>query len=606
MNDPEHPPSTTTTEAAGPQGIGRRRFIVGAGAAAGATALAGVLPTGVAHGLDAGASRFVPLPKAVRVADTREPEKYPVTVLGEKRIRIPLRGRHGVSKTASAAVVTVTGVNGAVGNYVSVFPSGAKVPFVSNLNMLRPGEVTANLATVKIGSGGAIDVLSLAPCFMIVDVLGYYEPVSGATKPGRFISLPAALRAIDTRELPGRFPGGYVGQRSYTTVDLPKGVPADASSVVVNLTATECTGPGFFSAVPGDFDEGKAPSTSSLNVSFAGQTRAAGVIVPVVSVGGKRRIKVYTQSVAKLIVDVVGYFTSDASPLSTTGLFVPVEPQRLMDTREPNNGDGKLWPRWAVEIKLPKAVAANASAVIVNVTGVESRSGGYLTVTGARQPITFTSNLNFTGPWEVVPNHVITPATSVYGIQVFSSHGCHVVADLAGYFTGTPKIPRVAKYVNPAPPAAPPEWILHVPRMGLWSRVLAGDPRVVTDSGHSWHWSGTGYMGQTGSHVSMFAHRTEAGAPYYALDKMQIGDEFTIRTLDNREYLFRMVRRDLTDAQNANILAATRFHPGTTLSLVACTVGFDSSKSRYPDAWAPTSLKYRIIVTGELVSWREL
>jgi hypothetical protein len=66
-----------------------------------------------------------------------------------------------------------------------------------------------------------------------------------------------------------------------------------------------------------------------------------------------------------------------------------------------------------------------------------------------------------------------------------------------------------------------------------------------------------------------------------------------------------MVRRDLTDANNANILAATRFHAGTTLSLIACTVGYDRSKSRWPDMWAPTSLKYRIVVTGELVSWRE-
>lgn len=606
MSDHDHPLPLNSDTVSGAAPIGRRRFIAGAGAAVGATALAASLPSGAAHGLSSGASRFVPLPNGVRVADTREPKKYPVTRVNDRRIQIPLRGKHGVSATASAVVITVTGVNGGLGNYVSSFPSGGAVPIVSNLNMLRPGEVTANLATVKIGANGAIDVLSLNPAFLIVDVLGYYEPVSGATRSGRFIALPDALRAIDTRNLPKRFAGGFAAARSYTTVDLPSGVPADASSVVINLTATECTGPGFFSAVPGDFDEGKEPSTSSLNVSFPGQTRAAGVIVPVVTVGGKRRIKVFTLTAAKVIVDVVGYFTGESSPLSTTGLFVPVEPVRLMDTREPKYGQSKLWPRWVVEIKLPNWVAAEASAVIVNVTGVESRSAGFLSVTGARQPITATSNLNFTGPGEVVPNHVITPATSTHGIQVYSSHGCHVLADLAGFFTGSPKIPRVAKYVNPAPPAAPPEWTLFVPRLGLVSRVLEGDPRFITDSGHSWHWAGTGFMGQEGSHVSLFAHRTEAGAPYYGLDKMQIGDEFAVRTLDNREYVYRMVRRDLTDAQNSNILAATRFHPGTTLSLIACTVGFDRTKSRYPDAWAPTSLKYRIIVTGELVSWREL
>ena len=98
--------------------------------------------------------------------------------------------------------------------------------------------------------------------------------------------------------------------------------------------------------------------------------------------------------------------------------------------------------------------------------------------------------------------------------------------------------------------------------------------------------------------MAIFGHRTEAGGPYRYLDWMVPGDLFTVTTGDRREYTYRMVGRDLTDAQTANILQGTRNHPGTTFSIVACTVGYDSRKSRYPDAWAPTSLLYRIIVTG--------
>lgn len=581
-----------------PDRIGRRRFLVGAGAAAGAAALATALPNGVAHAaLPAGASRFVPLPKAVRLADTRSPSKYDYSTPEPNRIRVKLSGANGVSPTASAAVLTVTAVNGGSPNFVTVFPTSGSIPVASNLNLVSPGEINANLVTVKIGTGGSVDVYRLNAGDLIVDVLGYYEPVTSAVREGRFVGLANAVRAIDTRP-------NFAGTRSYTVVDLTKYVPTDASSVVINLTATETTGPSYFTALPYDASEATDPSTSSLNVTRPGDTRAAGVIVPVPTIGGKRRIKVFTLFPAKILVDVTGYYTSETSPLSQNGLFVPVTPVRLLDTRLPGT-IGKLWPNWVAEVKAPDSIAASASALVVNVTGVDSRGPGFLTVTAARQPITATSNLNFSGPGQFVPNHVITPITATHGMQVFSSHGAHVLVDMAGYFTGSPKIPQLSKYVNPPPPPAPPDWVLRIPRIGVTSTVRAGDPKAITDGGLSWHWAGTGYMGQEGAHVAMFAHRTEAGAPFRDLDRLQNGDIFTVTTGDRREYTYRMVRRDLTDANNANILAATRFHAGTTLSLIACTVGNDRSKSRWPDIWAPTSLKYRIVVTAELVSWRE-
>ena len=309
---------------------------------------------------------------------------------------------------------------------------------------------------------------------------------------------------------------------------------------------------------------------------------------------------------AKIIVDATGYFTGETSPSSQVGLFVPVTPQRLIDTRVPGGEVGKLWPSWVVEVRPPPTVAAGASAIVANVTGVESRGPGFLTVTAARQPITLTSNVNFSAPQQVVPNHVISPLTATHGLQVYSSHGSHVIVDMAAYFTGTPKNPTKSKYINPAPPAAPPTWTLRVPRIGLTSTVLTGEPNRVTDSGRSWHWAGTGFMGEDNAHVATFAHRTDAGGPYRNLNWLQIGDTMTVTTGDNREYTYRVVRRDLTNSVNGNILAATRYHPGTTLSLVACTVGHDRTKSRWPDIWAPTSLRYRIVVTAEFVSWREL
>ena len=599
MTSNENPMSTDRPpeDVAGATHVGRRRFLAGAGAAAGVAAISTAVPDGIAGAVSAGASRFVALPAAVRLADTRKPAKYDYSTPGANRVRVALAGAHGVSEEASAAVLTVTAVNGGQPNFVTVFPTSGSVPTVSNLNLVSPGEVNANLATVKLGAGGSIDVYSLHACDVIVDVLGYYEPVESSVRAGRFVGLTDAQRALDTRP-------NATAARSYTVVDVTSYVPEDASSVVINLTATETSGPSFFTALPFDAPEGKDPSTSSLNVSRAGDTRAAGVIVPVPTIKGRRRIKVFSLFPAKLIVDVVGHFTGETSSQSQAGLFVPVDPVRLLDTRLPGQL-GKLWSNWVVEVKMPKAIAAAASAVVVNVTGVETRGPGFLTVTGARQRITTTSNVNFSGAGQVVPNHVITPVTATYGVQVFSSHGAHVLVDLAGYFTGNPKSAKLPAHVNAAPPPPPPPWILQVPQIGLTSTVYEGNAAYVTDSGHSWHWSGTNYLGVENAHVALFAHRTDAGGPYRYLDYLKVGDLFTVSSGDRREYTYRMVGRDLTDAGKYNILAATQAHPGTTVSLVACTVGYDSSKSRYPDAWAPTSLRYRIVVTGELVSWRE-
>ncbi|HSH11811.1 MAG TPA: sortase, partial [Ilumatobacter sp.] len=455
-----------------------------------------------------------------------------------------------------------------------------------------------NMVTVKVGAFDSVDLYQQHQGEVIVDLLGYYAPVVSAVSEGRFVRLDLAARAIDTRET-----FGYAPSRSYTPVDLTDhGVPADASSVFINLTVTECTSGGFFSALPAWADESKAPSTSSLNVMFAGDTRAGSAIVPISTVGGRRRIKIYSQHAAKLIVDVNGYYTSTSSPSSTSGLFVPLTPVRLLDTRDPGQ-IGKLWPGWSVEAMVP-GEAANGSAVVLNVTGVDARGSGFLTVSGAKQRLPLTSNLNLMGAGSTVPNHVVTPITAGYGFQVYSSRGAHVLADLAGYFTGTP-LRATVSYENPPPPPAPPPWVIRIPRLGLTSNVYDGDPIAVTNSGHTWHWTGTGWMGQA-AHVAVFGHRTEYGGPYRQIHTMLVGDTWTVTTADNREYTYRMVRRDLTGPEAADILAATRSHPGTTMSLIACTVGFDSSKSGYPDVWAPTSIKYRIVVTGQLLSSRQL
>jgi hypothetical protein len=568
--------------------LGRRRFIAGVAAVAGAGAVASAAMPSIARALPAGASRYVPLPKQERFADTRNFAAYPYGMLGDG-IRVQITGRNGIPANATAAVLTVTAVNLTATNYVSVYPTGGSRPEVSTLNMSYRGEVAANLATVQLG-GGSVDLFSFDRCDMIVDVAGYYEPVAGSVDAGRFEVLGEAIRVIDTRQT-GRPGPGWVVQ-----VPLDGRIPANADSVVVNLTTTDTLGWGYFTCYP--LDVGSPPDSSNLNVNGPGETRAAAAVVKIGSVGGTRGFNVFTYGGGHVIVDVAGYYTKAGSPSSQVGLFVPVFPQRILDTRQPGQM-GRLWPRWVVTAGVPGAAGVEASAIVANVTAVDCRDAGYFTVLPAGGALREVSNLNADRVGQTIPNHVVTKI-STRGVSVFAWAGAHVLIDLAGWFTGVPAVPTFS-YTNPTPPAAGPPWSVYIPNLrsrggayGFLRAVLAGNSNTVVDRGNVWHWTGTGYMGQQ-AHVGLFAHRTEAGSPLYHQHELGVGDDIYVtvsdRPGDRRQFHYRVVRSDLTGAGSNEILDATRYHPGTTISLIACT-----KLNRLP-----TDLKYRLITTAVLV-----
>ena len=106
-------------------------------------------------------------------------------------------GEYGVPADAVAVVATVTAINPSGANWVTVVPSSASVPdllaqnrLVTVLNMTDPFQAIANLAQVKLGPDG-LDLVSLAPCDMVLDVIGYYRPVAAAV---RVRSLRRAVR----------------------------------------------------------------------------------------------------------------------------------------------------------------------------------------------------------------------------------------------------------------------------------------------------------------------------------------------------------------------------------------------------------------------------
>jgi sortase (surface protein transpeptidase) len=583
MDDALSPvPELPSSRAAAPgYSFGRRAFIAGSvGAVAGATLL-----SGAAQAVEPGASFFEVVAQR-RLCDTRArpgaPDGYGYQRRGAKWIRVGITDRSDVPRDAVAAVLSVTAVSrGAGWNFVTVFPAGEPMPDTSSVNLGAFDGAVANLVTIKLG-GGAVDLASYVDCDLIVDLIGVYRPTSEPVASGRLVAFGSAVRALDTRSSAPPAVG------SISRVDLNGLVPADATAVVGTLTAVTAAVPGFVTAFPRGTS---VPDTSNLNVG-AGDTRAVGVITRLGSEGGVLGVDLYNFCGAHLLFDVVGYMTGpNPKAVSADGLFVPITPTRVHDTRRAGM---RVWHRGTTQFTLPAPINTRAQAIAMNLTVTSTVDAGFFTLYAAQTPRREVSNLNVTGSGQTVANNAIS-RISTAGVACYSYGAAHIICDVMGWYTGSPARVTTGPPFSPPPPGGPIPWIVQIPRLGLSQWVFDGDANRIVDSGHTWHWTGTGLVGQ-GSNTVLFGHRTEAGGPYRYQHNLRGGDELSVLTSDQRRYRYQMVAEYITSKYSNDILAATRRVGGETVSIVACT---------RPDR-LPTSIEFRLITTFSLVGWDDL
>ena len=236
----------------------------------------------------------------VRALDTRETGRC----VGSEGQTIQLSARNSVPASTAAVALNVTVTNPTAPGHLTIWPAGQPRPTASNLNFVA-GQTIANMVTVRLGDRGTIDLFANQGCpHVIVDVAGYYR--GGSPIAGGFVGL-SPIRGLDTRVA-----GPCVGA-SVRTVTLAGrfGVPqstnpglAGASAVVLNVTATGASAPGFLTVWPAGQSR---PTASNLNF-FADQTIANMVIV---KLGAGGAISVMTnQGCPDVIIDIAGYVTA--------------------------------------------------------------------------------------------------------------------------------------------------------------------------------------------------------------------------------------------------------------------------------------------------------
>ena len=148
-----------------------------------------------------------------------------------------------------------------------------------------------------------------------------------SSMPSKFVPM-SPTRVMDTRINQGNVPAGKPRAGGTTHLHLAGvgTIPANATAVVLNVTATETDGAGFLTVFPAG---GSRPLASNLNIERTSQTIPNLVTVPVGSGG---QVAFFTQMATHVIADVFGYYVPASA--STDGRFVPTAPTRLYDSRE--------------------------------------------------------------------------------------------------------------------------------------------------------------------------------------------------------------------------------------------------------------------------------
>ena len=393
-----------------------------------------------------GGLMFYPLPRPIRLLDTRAGQPgcdapgAPI-VAGADRTQPARRTCDGVTIPSNALAITgnITPVPNS-GGFLTLYPSNASRPLVANSNFVA-GEIVNNVFTVGLGPDGAFKIHASTTTDVVVDVTGYYAPPAAGGL--YFHPLPSPIRLLETRfgqpgcDAPASpiFGGTTRTQPGRVTCNGVT-IPNNAQALVGNATVVFPAAPGYITLFPADASQ---PLVSSGNY-------VGGDIVNTpfnVGLGTGGAFKIFSTQTTDMVVDVLGYFSPDATDINGTGLLLyPLgAPVRLLDSRSGEPGcftpgtpfvGATEYSQQARGTCGGQTVPAAALAVVGNVTTVNPLAG-FLTLwpSNVARPLVATSNFN-TG--QIVNRHFMVGLGGDGTFKLFASATTDLVFDLSGYF----------------------------------------------------------------------------------------------------------------------------------------------------------------------------
>jgi hypothetical protein len=206
---------------------------------------------------------------------------------------------------------------------------------------------------------------------------------STATPGSAYLYIPLSnyvpvtpFRVLDTRSTGGPLGPGVTRPLQVTVSP----VPSNATAAVLNVTEVSGSASSLLTVYP--FNTVR-PTASNLN--FGPGTVIANLItVTLGASSGQGWIDIYNAvGSVNVLVDVEGYFTTHPAT-AFDGLFHPIVPVRVCDTRKSCEGHAAVGSGQSIVVTVPTAggvpADGTAGSAVVNITGVAGNASTYLSL----------------------------------------------------------------------------------------------------------------------------------------------------------------------------------------------------------------------------------
>ena len=399
-----------------------------------------------------GGLQFYPLAKPIRLLDTRGGQgncdnvAAPIAAGGSitTLARTTCEGIT-IPAAAQAIVGNITVINqSAQAGFLTLYPTGVTLPLAANM-IYGPNGILANNFTVGLSANGEFNIFGERTIDVIVDVSGYFAPPGAGGLYYHPLSKP--IRLTDTRPAQGNCDSvstPIAAGTSLTTLARTTceglTIPAAAQAIVGNATVINQSGQtGYLTIYP----DGVAAPLAANMVYFPGNILSNAFTVGLSATG---RFNIFGEKTIDMIVDVAGYYSTEANDVNGQGLlFNPLSrPLRILDTRAAQgNCDSVAAPiAGGTSIAAPArltceslTIPATAQTVLGNVTVInQTAQAGFLTLYPDGVTLPLAANMIYF-PGQVLSNAFVVGLNAGTGqYRIFAERTLEAIVDVSGYF----------------------------------------------------------------------------------------------------------------------------------------------------------------------------